>query len=335
VGLTLGLAGLAGLALATALVAYQGLGAVTGALAQVGWGLIAVTLFHLVPLGCSALGWRSLWRGFGGAGVWTFAWVRWVREAADNLLPVAQVGGEMIGARLLALRGTSLPHAAASVIVDVTVEVLTQLLFTALGLALLLSAGGEPAIVRWVILGLVAALPAVTGFVLIQRYGFFRLVERLGQSLERRWPGCGLDRLEGLQDAIHAMYGRVRNGLAAATWHLASWVLGAGEVWLILYLMGRPVAPHEALVLESLGHAIRSAVFVVPGALGFQEGGYMVLGTLFGLPPQAGLALSLAKRVRELLLGVPALVVWQLVEGRRLWRSRNAELHAPARLSAP
>ncbi len=41
--------------------------------------------------------------------------------------------------------------------------------------------------------------------------------------------------------------------------------------------------------------------------------------TLVGIPAPVGLALSLARRVRELLLGVPARLAWQLIEGRRLW----------------
>jgi hypothetical protein len=98
---TLGLAALAGLALATALIAYQGLGAVGDALTQVGWGLLLVTLFHLFPLALSAQGWRSLWRGAGGMPFLRLAWVRWVREGVDTLLPVAQLGGEVVGARLL------------------------------------------------------------------------------------------------------------------------------------------------------------------------------------------------------------------------------------------
>jgi hypothetical protein len=32
------------------------------------------------------------------------------------------------------------------------------------------------------------------------------------------------------------------------------------------------------------------------------------------------LALSLLKRARDLVLGLPVLAAWQLLEGRRLWR---------------
>ena len=74
----------------------------------------------------------------------------------------------------------------------------------------------------------------------------------------------------------------------------------------------------EALVLESLTQAIKSAAFLVPGALGIQEGGFVLVGALFGLSPEMALAVSLVKRVRDLAMGVPALLVWQLVEGRRV-----------------
>jgi hypothetical protein len=57
-----------------------------------------------------------------------------------------------------------------------------------------------------------------------------------------------------------------------------------------------------------LGQAIRGAAFAVPGALGVQEGGYLLLAPLAGLPPDMALVLSLAKRAREIILGPPGLL---------------------------
>ena len=61
-------------------------------------------------------------------------------------------------------------------------------------------------------------------------------------------------------------------------------------------LLGHPVTWVEALLLESLGQAIRGAAFAIPGALGVQEGGYLLLAPLAGLSSDTALALSLAKR---------------------------------------
>src|SRR5262249_59380092 len=94
--------------------------------------------------------------------------------------------------------------------------------------------------------------------------------------------------------------------------HVVSGLPGAGEIWLALRFLGHPVGLARAIVIESLAESVRTAAFTVPGALGVQEGGFLVLGRLFGLTPDVALALSLAKRVREVALGVPGLVAWQL-----------------------
>jgi uncharacterized membrane protein YbhN (UPF0104 family) len=86
-----------------------------------------------------------------------------------------------------------------------------------------------------------------------------------------------------------------------------------------LRFMGHPLKWADALILESVAFALRTATFVVPSRIGVQEGGYIVLGSLFGLSPDVALALSLLKRARELATGLPCLILWQSMEARRLW----------------
>jgi len=76
-------------------------------------------------------------------------------------------------------------------------------------------------------------------------------------------------------------------------------------------------------MLESLGNAVRGAAFAVPGALGVQEGGFILLGSQLGLDAETSLALSLVKRFRELVFGLPGLVVWQATLGHHLWRRKR------------
>jgi uncharacterized membrane protein YbhN (UPF0104 family) len=85
---------------------------------------------------------------------------------------------------------------------------------------------------------------------------------------------------------------------------------GAIEIWLILEFSDVHISWKSALLMESLGQAARSAAFMVPGALGIQEGAYILIGSLVGLPAPVSLGLSLARRARELLLGLPGLLVW-------------------------
>ena len=57
--------------------------------------------------------------------------------------------------------------------------------------------------------------------------------------------------------------------------------------------------------------------FFVPGALGVQEGGYLLICAMFGVSAPSALALSLIRRIRELALGVPGLLLWHRMEGGR------------------
>jgi uncharacterized membrane protein YbhN (UPF0104 family) len=107
------------------------------------------------------------------------------------------------------------------------------------------------------------------------------------------------------------LYGERRVVIASACWHMLAWFLGIAEVWIALRLLGQPVDVRTALLFESLGQAIRTGAFAVPGALGIQEGGYLLVGSALGIDPGIALGLSLARRVRELLLGLPGLAVWK------------------------
>jgi putative membrane protein len=203
-------------------------------------------------------------------------------------------------------------------------EVITQFFFSLIGVALLIAYHGYDGTVYWLIVGAAMAAPALVGFVLAQRWGMFRLVER---ALERlaAWLGlASLGAMAGLHDTIRTLHRNHRNLGMSFLWHLASWIIGASEIWLALHLLGSPAGFGEALILESLVQAVRSAAFVVPGGLGVQEGGYILLGGLLGLSPEFCLSLALIKRVRELLVGLPGLIAWQVAEGRLLLRQRES-----------
>jgi putative membrane protein len=317
-----GLAAAAGLLVVIGLVVHQGLPQVGETLGRAGWGLGLVCLLHLPPLFCSSLAWRVLLSRHWPRATWLFVGARWIREAVNTLLPVAQIGGEVVGARVLTFYGASPALGGASVVVDLTLEVLTQFVFTLLGLAFLVGSGRYDGTVRALAIGLVTVVPLLLGFVLAQRWGLFGLLERLLRRIADKRPALGLAGLTGLHDAIQELYRDFRGVVWSGSLHLLSWLLTSAEVWLALLLMGHPVSFQHALVLLSLGHAIRSAAFLIPSGLGAQEAGFMVLGAMYGLPPGVGLALSLAIRLREVVLGVPALVAWPFLEGRRVLANR-------------
>lgn len=317
------IAALAGLALAIALIASRHAAEVFQALARVGPWLVPIALYHLLPLTLATLGLGVLFTERRPA-FRTQLRVNWVREAVNSLLPVTQVGGEVVGARILALRGVSPAVAGAVMVVDLTTETLSQLLFALLGVATLLLTGHRGSVADWAVAGVLVAIPAVAAFVFAQRRGLFLVLENALERLAARVRWIPSGALKGLHDAIQMFYAQPRRMLVSLAWHTIAWLVGTFETWALLRLMGHPVSVADAFIVESLGQAIRSAAFAVPGGFGVQEGGFMLLATVIGVPADVGLAVSLGKRVREALLGVPALLSWQWLESRRMMGTRPA-----------
>jgi putative membrane protein len=307
-----------GIALFTALVAWYGLGEISRALAVAGWGLLVVAGFHVVPLVADALAWRALLRPATRPPALQFIRARWIGESVNALLPVMQIGGNVAKARLLARQGVSGPLAGASVVVDVSLVMLSQALFALLGTGLLLGSVGGVRLVAPVLLGLGSMVLLLIGFLVAQRSGMFgagaRLLEKFGKT--PAWESLGIE-AEAMDREIVGLYRKRSRPLAATGWHLLSWLVGTGEVWLALYFLGHSIDFSSALILESLGQAVRAAAFAIPGALGVQEGGLILLGSVIGLGADTCLALSLSKRAREVLLGVPGLIAWQTDAARR------------------
>jgi uncharacterized protein (TIRG00374 family) len=123
-----------------------------------------------------------------------------------------------------------------------------------------------------------------------------------------------------MDEAVMAAYRNRQSLLRASVLRLIGWVIGAGEVWLVMLSLGHPIGLVDAFILESLTSGVRAAAFMVPGGLGALEGSFVLFGALFGLPADTALAISLSKRVRELALGVPGLLVWHWIESRYLLR---------------
>jgi putative membrane protein len=154
-------------------------------------------------------------------------------------------------------------------------------------------------------------------FLMLQKKGFWaRLLNLLSIVVSKdKLQGLATD-AKALDDAILDVYACRGRIFYSCLWRLAGWFSGAIEVWIALYFLGAGSRVTESILLESLGQVIRGAAFLVPGAFGVQEGGFVILGNLVGLSPEIALGMSLSKRFRELILGIPGLILWQIEEGR-------------------
>jgi putative membrane protein len=312
----------AGLAAATYLVLHQGFEEVFQALHLAGFsGLGSITLLHILPTLLCGIAWWRLLRRQQPDRLADYVWVRWIRDGLDSVVPIMPVSGELVAVRILNMRGIG--FADASTIVDLTAELLGQVVFAMIGFILLLATHPQARYQLGIAAGIGVMALQFTGFLIAQQKGLFRLIEHPIRWLQSRRQHLEPARDGPLHDRLLTLYADPEAFVACWLLHVIAWVVGGLEAWLGLWFMGHPLGVAEVLALEGLVLGVRSLAFFVPLGAGVQEGAYVVIGGLLGVPPNLALAVSLLKRGRDLLIGIPALLVWQLLEARELGRVRS------------
>lgn len=306
---------LAGLAIAVFVLLHIGIAPVLGAIASVGWGGFGLIVLAAMPVILFlALAWRSLVGPL--VPFWIFFASRQLRDSASDLLPFTQIGGLVIGARVGILGGIPPVIAFSSTVVDVTAEMMAQIAFTVLGLLIGLSQlRADPALAPYangLILGTALLVPAIAAFVVLQRRGSL-----LAARLAERFMPQAVAKTEAFTANINALYRQPLKLAQSSSFHLVAWLASAAWLWVILRLCGTKADFFSAIAIESLLSALRSITVFIPASIGVQEAGYAALAPVFGMGPEVGLAVSLLKRARDIVIGVPVLLIWQAVEGKR------------------
>ncbi|HYZ25118.1 MAG TPA: lysylphosphatidylglycerol synthase domain-containing protein [Rhodopila sp.] len=317
---------IAGLLVAVFLVSWFGFGNVAASISRIGWpefGLIVG--WQLVLFAILGAAWDVITPGPGLRSLGVMIWGRMVRDASANCLPFSQVGGFVFGARAVTLHGVEWHTATASTVVDVTAEFLAQIAFTAIGLGVLLARAPKSSLAVPLEVGIALAVLACFGFVWVQR-GAATVFARLGKRIAGRWFANAQERFDILQAELGLIYGHtVRLGVGFLA-HLIGWICTGVAGWIAYSALGAPIDFDDAMAIEALLAAAAALAFLIPVNAGVQEAGYAGLGAIFGVAPELSLAVSLVRRARDIVVGVPILLLWQYVELRRI----RAREHVPA-----
>jgi putative membrane protein len=312
------IAGLLGLALLAGLVVHADVPVMLKTVAQAGAALLWLVPYRLIFFVLYAIGWRAMLRPYDPAANAGFGYVLWVtavREAVDRLLPVASLGGGVVGVRLIRWRGLAAVPVSATVIVEILLTLIALYLFGALATLILLGSGAASNH-REVIAVLALSLPIPVGSLLLLRYG--SVFQRMQGFLRPLVGLTGADAAAALDADLRDCLRRVRTLLLAGSLQLVALISASLEIWWALHLFDHPISAASAIMLEGLTQALRHLAFIVPAGLGVQEGTLVLFGHALGISAELSLAVSAVKRVREVLCGLPPLLWWQWLEARRL-----------------
>lgn len=307
--------GLGAAVLAAVLLRFD-LSAVTAALARAGWGGFAIIV--LAGLAAEMVLALGLWPLLPEVPSLTaLVMARQLRDSSGDVLPITQIGGVAFGARALVLAGVKAIPASAAVAADLTTETFAQGLYVLAGVLASLSllhadATLSPYVGAMLAGALFLSLGSI-GFAILQMIGG-RWVDRLADRLFPQRAGAAF------HQAIHAIYRRRGRVALSILLQFAGWIASGIWLWVMLAVMGMGQSLWAAIAIQALVEGLRSAMVFVPASLGVQEAGYALLAPVFGFTPEVGLALSLLRRARDVVVAVPVLLAWQMIEGRRAAR---------------
>ncbi len=299
-------AAIAGALLLALVIYYAGVEPVLERLRALSWAAPLIILPYVIINVCDTLGWRQTLPPRVAVRVPfnVLYLVRMAGEAVNSITPTATVGGEPLKVHLLRAWGVTSADGVASVVIAKTALTLAQIAFILVGLSAFFDTIDQGALGA-----------AVLGLLLVVSLGFALLLVRL----QRRGPAATIwrwlrrvvprarfvarleQRARAIDERLADFYGDEQGAFLRATfWHFAAWMLGVGEVWLVMTLIGEPVGWEKALVIEALSQPIRAAALIIPGGLGAQEAGGVALCHALGVPEAGAATLWLLKRAREL-----------------------------------
>ena len=304
------------------LVWHIGPAQITFAVGQLGpLALLVIFLPMVLVYGLEAYGWQlTLGALSARVGFLRLFAVRMAGEVINVTTPSGYVGGEPMKAYLLQSYGVNLVDGLASVVTAKTTMVLAQILFmlTGIGLTLWLLGSSDYNLLAAVIsLGMLAL--GVFLLFAVQRYGIGAGILSLMRGLRIRWNFLESreKKLLELDRTIQKFY-QERHGtfLLAVGVFFLGWLSETLEVYAILYFLGVEVNWLPSLAIAALAVLIKGGAFFIPGSLGAQEGGYVLLLLGFGYDEVTGITFALIRRLREILWIVIGLMCLALLKGR-------------------
>lgn len=310
---------LVGLLVLTLLIVWQGIDEIFDLLISSGFSLLLLPIVWLPSMFVAVVSWYLLFPVKRIPPIKELFIALWIGRAINTLLPVASIGGDIAKARLLTLWGRGGVDASASVLVDKTVQAFALVPWAIIGTGLLVTLTIDNELAMLIMLGTFLLGLGIVGFVLVQRAGMFGFIARIiGKFNASDGWGKITNNAHDVDAVVKEIYGDKKRFFGSILWRTMSLIIQTSEVWLACYLLGQPISLIEALMLKSLTSIITDIAFVIPNGYGVQEGGYVMFGALIGLTPEYSLAISLATRIRELIVDLPGLLYWQHVEAKYL-----------------
>jgi len=286
--------------------------------------LLVILIPSLIMYVIEAYGWKvTLGSTAKQVPFWRLLAIRTAGEVVNMTTPTAYVGGEPLKAYLLRKHHVPMVEGLASVVIAKTTMTIAEVLFILLGIALAfwtLGANGSSGHqIAAALLSVGLLLFGTAAFVFVQRKGLFTWILEFLRKIGFRigFLEARAEQLRSLDRTILDFYTHNRPAFYASTGlFFLGWLAEALEVFVMIYYLGGPSMMLSAISIGALSVFIKGGTFFIPGSLGAQDGGNLLLLKAFGYSDVTGITFALLRRFREIVWIGLGLLCLALVGGR-------------------
>lgn len=194
----------------------------------------------------------------------------------QRTLPVARIGGELVSFSLLRHAGVRPATIVASLVADMQLTLISQLVFALVAIGYVLDRGSSDAarVAAQLAIGMAAMVPVLLLFALVQHA---RPFERAMRALNRITSGkvVALVGESARTDQSIRMIWR-KTGIVVrylAIWQTLQFAGHALELWVALRFLGADPTFAQALAIEALIQLLSSIAFMMPGGWAYRRAG--------------------------------------------------------------
>jgi uncharacterized protein (TIRG00374 family) len=294
-------------------------------LQSLGWRLAVIIALEIVVSAMSARAWwYTLPRDTRAGSLRRLFAVQLAGSALNETAPGAPIYGEPVKVLLLQEQ-FPVSVTTASLLSAKLAQALARVLFVSLGMAAVSwSLRYDRLPVKSLTIGFLLTAVGVIAFLVLQIRGLsvpagwvLARLRFLGRWVERMEHGLG--RVDG---HLRELYGaRPWDFVASMMLCLGGLGVGVVQIWLVMGWIGLRPDWLASFAIEAFSVLVSFVSFPIPGALGVQEGGKLLIFAALGLPLSAGLSVGIAFRFNNLVNMGIGLAVLAWLRPHRLLRA--------------
>ncbi len=277
--------------------------------------LIFIVLAHIPTLFFDSIAWRLL-MSKNKLTILQSIKITWIAQTSSKFIPTGNISGEFVRFYLAKKSGQSFVDSSSTVLTDLVIATLALFLVGCFSLLYILKSNASiinDSNFYYLLISLFLIMLSCFIFVIGIRkriiLKLLKLTSKLSTFSTERSKIISLIRLDY---SLYKLSFEKKKLLVALLLRVLGWIAGAAEIYIFLIVIGMDAKLMDVILIEAVTAIVRSVAFFIPAGLGIQEFAFVVVGEFVGYSGIVSFSIAIGRRLREILVGVPAIIVWYI-----------------------